>query len=250
MSCRSRRAGSSTVEGAGSPGPSTSPRVTDHAEMIGGPGRLHDTPGIAGYESEVCKRFRAPWKAFEHARGRAWPMIVASACETWIAMRSAAKAARSRRALPRREWPAPGRKSRIPRRASTSPLRFHDLRRLRVLFANPRDVESPPQRRVPKRTPCRPCPSLLATDPRTRSVSGGRARKRSASARALGCDALTIPHNPNLSNGRVIRRRLRRGCEQPRRSARASRSSARRWNPWSRCSRSRATRNVGTGSRG
>jgi hypothetical protein len=36
--------------------------VTDHAEMIGAP-VVCTTPGNPGYDSEICARFRAPWKA-------------------------------------------------------------------------------------------------------------------------------------------------------------------------------------------
>ena len=167
--------------------------VTDHAEMIGAP-VVCTTPGNPGYDSEICERFRAPWKALgtlsegvativnlladldgDAVCGEGGVRCLQGMATAWDEIQDSAA-------------------------RFNNPCRFSTF----VAYEYSANPElSKAHRNVIFRNAEVPA---LPVSSRTTPEALGLWKSLAAECvdAGTGCDAITIPHNPNLSNGRIF----------------------------------------------
>ncbi len=171
--------------------------VTDHAEMLGGPW-VCTTPESGAYDSEVCRRFRAPWGPVGDLADGVAKIValledldgetvcgeggVATGARCLEGMRSAWQEIQD--AAARHDRPCEF-STFVAYEYSSNPEMSKVHRN--VIFRN----DTVPDLPVSSRT----TPEALGL---------WRSLAETCVDAGTGCDAVTIPHNPNLSNGRVF----------------------------------------------
>ena len=167
--------------------------VTDHAEMIGAPA-VCTTPGNAGYESPVCQRFRAPWKALGSLE-EGVALIVALLADLETPAVCGEDGDRCREGM-RTAW----------QEIQASAARFDapcDFTTFVAFEYSANPEMSKVHRNVIFRS--QHVPALPISSREVPTATGlWRALAADCQQAGIGCDALTIPHNPNLSNGRTF----------------------------------------------
>ncbi len=167
--------------------------VTDHAEMIGA-GVVCTVPGNPGYESEVCQRFRAPWKSIgtleegvativalladldgESVCGKQGERCLEGMRTAWQEIQDAAA-----------RFDDPCRFTTFVAYEYSNNPELSKVHR-NVIFRNDRVPTLPVSSRIV------PSAFGLWQQLAAECIDAG-----------TGCDVLTIPHNPNLSNGRTF----------------------------------------------
>jgi hypothetical protein len=170
--------------------------VTDHAEMIGGPA-VCTTPGNPGYDSEVCKQFRAPWKPFSTLE-EGVAIIVALLADLDSEAVCGEGGTQGKRCLEgmATAW----------QEIQDSAARF-DAPCDFTTFVAYEYSSNPEMSKVHRnvifrndKVPALPVSSRIVPD----ALGLWKSLARECTEAGAGCDALTIPHNPNLSNGRVF----------------------------------------------
>jgi hypothetical protein len=170
--------------------------VTDHAEMIGAPA-VCTTPGNPGYESDVCKRFREPWKAMSTLE-EGVAVIVALLGDLDSEAVCGEGGVRGERCLAgmASAW----------QEIQDSAARFDTPCEFSTFVAY--EFSSNPEMSKVHRNVIFRNETVPALPVSSRLVPHEVGLWRSLAAECvdagLGCEALTIPHNPNLSNGRVF----------------------------------------------
>ena len=170
--------------------------VTDHAEMIGAP-VVCTTPGTPGYESEVCERFRAPWKSIGNlAEGVATIVALLNDLDGEAVCGEGGVNGERCRSGMATAW----------QEIQDSAARFDapcDFTTFVAYEYSSNPEMSKVHRNVIFRNehvPAMPVSSRTTPD----AVGLWRSLAAECSDAHTGCDVLTIPHNPNLSNGRAF----------------------------------------------
>lgn len=170
--------------------------VTDHAEMMGAP-VVCTTPGNAGYDSEVCERFRAPWSSvgtLEEGVATIVALLSDLDSET-VCGEGGVQGERCTAGLATawEETQASAARFNAPCDFSTfvayeysSNPEMSKVHR-NVIFKN-------------ETVPAFPVSSRITPD----ALGLWQSLERECTGAGTGCDAVTIPHNPNLSNGRAF----------------------------------------------
>lgn len=167
--------------------------VTDHAEMIGAP-VVCTTPGNAGYDSEVCQRLRAPFKALGSLE-EGVALIVKLLADLQSPAVCGEDGSRCREGMGTAWEEIQASAARFD-----APCDFTTF----VAFEYSNNAEmSKVHRNVIFRNARVPALPVSSRDVPTAS---GLWQTLAAECRdaGIGCDVLTIPHNPNLSNGRIF----------------------------------------------
>ncbi|MCA9504917.1 MAG: DUF3604 domain-containing protein [Myxococcales bacterium] len=167
--------------------------VTDHAEMIGAP-VVCTVPGNPGYESEVCRRFRTPFDGFETLE-EGVALIVKLLGDLQTPAVCGEDGARCRAGMGT-AW------QEIQQAAARfdAPCDFTTF----VAFEYSANPEmSKVHRNVIFRNEHVPALPISSNDVPT-ATGLWRTLAATCQEAGIGCDALTIPHNPNLSNGRAF----------------------------------------------
>ncbi len=170
--------------------------VTDHAEMIGGP-RVCTTPGTTAYESEVCHRFRAPWQSVgDLADGvRKIVALLADLDSEVVCGEGGVTGARCVQGM-RSAW-----------QEIQAAAAHHDRACTFTTFVAYEYSSNPEMSKVHRNVIFRNAtvPALPVSSRTTPDALGlWQALADECVDAGTGCDAVTIPHNPNLSNGRVF----------------------------------------------
>ncbi len=167
--------------------------VTDHAEMIGAP-VVCTVPGNAGYASEVCQRFRAPFKGMgDLEEGVALIVALLRDLETpEVCGEDGARCAAGMKTA----W------EEIQESADrwNAPCDF-------TTFVAYEYSANPEMAKVHRNIIFKNAtvPALPISSRAVPTVTGlWEKLAAECNDAGNGCDALTIPHNPNLSNGRVF----------------------------------------------
>lgn len=170
--------------------------VTDHAEMIGAP-VVCTTPGNPGYDSEICSRFRAPWKAMGTlAEGVATIVKMLGDLDSdAVCGEGGANGSRCTQGMAT-AW------DEIQDSAARfdAPCRFSTF----VAYeysANP-ELSKTHRNVIFKNAKVPALPVSSRTTPEALGL--WRSLANECINAGTGCDAITIPHNPNLSNGRIF----------------------------------------------
>jgi hypothetical protein len=170
--------------------------VTDHAEMIGAP-VVCTTPGNPGFESEICQRFRAPWKSVGTLEeGVAVIVAILSDLDSDTVCGEGGVTGERCLAGMTTAW----QETQDSAERFNAPCDFTTF----VAFEYSSNPEmSKVHRNVIFRNehvPANPVSSRLTPD----AVGLWKSLSAECVNAGTGCDALTIPHNPNLSNGRAF----------------------------------------------
>jgi len=170
--------------------------VTDHAEMIGAPA-VCTTPGNAGYDSGICRRFRAPWKPVGSLE-EGVAVIVALLGDLdseEVCGEGGVRGERCRQGMAT-AW----------QEIQDSAARF-DAPCDFTTFVAFEYSSNPEMSKVHRnvifrndRVPALPVSSRIVPE----AIGLWRQLAAECVDAGTGCDVLTIPHNPNLSNGRVF----------------------------------------------
>lgn len=170
--------------------------ITDHAEMIGGPA-VCTTPGNAGYDSEVCQRFRAPWKPFETLEEgvKIIVAILADLDSEAVCGEGGVLGERCREGMATAWQEIQDSAARFDAPCDFTTFVAYEYSanpemskvHRNVIFRNQHVPDLPVSSRVV------PSEIGLWNNLAAECVDAG-----------TGCDVLTIPHNPNLSNGRIF----------------------------------------------
>ncbi|MCP4904003.1 MAG: DUF3604 domain-containing protein [bacterium] len=170
--------------------------ITDHAEMIAGPA-VCTTPGNVGYDSEVCRQFRAPWKPFDTLdEGVAIIVALLDALNSETVCGEGG--VRGKRCLEgmATAW----------QEIQDSAARF-DAPCDFTTFVAYEYSSNPEMSKVHRnvifrnaQVPALPVSSRIVPH----EIGLWKSLAAECSHAGTGCDALTIPHNPNLSNGRAF----------------------------------------------
>jgi hypothetical protein len=170
--------------------------VTDHAEMIGAP-VVCTTPGNPGYDSEICARFRAPWKAMGTlAEGVATIVKMLGDLDSdAVCGEGGVNGSRCTQGMAT-AW------DEIQDSAARfdAPCRFSTF----VAYeysANP-ELSKTHRNVIFKNAEVPALPVSSRTTPEALGL--WRSLAKECIDPGTGCDAITIPHNPNLSNGRIF----------------------------------------------
>ncbi len=170
--------------------------VTDHAEMIAGPA-ICTTPGNAGYESEVCQQFRAPFRPFETLEeGVAIVVALLGGLDSEaVCGKGGVRGERCLEGMAT-AW----------QEIQDSAARFDAPCEFTTFVAY--EYSSNPEMSKVHRNVIFRNEHVPALPVSSRLVPSEIGLWRSLAADCVGaetgCDALTIPHNPNLSNGRAF----------------------------------------------
>ena len=167
--------------------------VTDHAEMIGAP-VVCTTPGSQGYESETCQRFRAPFRPVGTLE-EGVAVIVKLLADLDGEEVCGQDGTRCREGM-RTAW----------QEIQDSAARFDDPCGFTTFVGfeyswNPE--MSKVHRNVIFENATVPALPISSRDEPTATALWERLAEECVDA-GTGCDAITIPHNPNLSNGRAF----------------------------------------------
>jgi len=170
--------------------------VTDHAEMMGAPA-VCTTPGNAGYDSEVCQRFRAPWSSIgtlEEGVATIVALLADLDSET-VCGKGGVTGERCMAGLAT-AW----------EETQTSAARFNAPCDFSTFVAY--EYSSNPEMSKVHRNVIfknETVPALPVSSRTTPDALGlWQSLERECTGAGTGCDAVTIPHNPNLSNGRAF----------------------------------------------
>lgn len=171
--------------------------VTDHAEMLGGPW-VCTTPESGAYDSEICRRFRAPWASIgDLADGVAKVVAMLNDLDSEAVCGEGGVVAGARCVAGMRSaW------QEIQDAAAR-----HNRSCEFTTFVAYEYSSNPKMSKVHRNVIFRndAVPDLPVS---ARSVPEALGLWRSLASTCVdtdtGCDAVTIPHNPNLSNGRVF----------------------------------------------
>lgn len=170
--------------------------VTDHAEMIGGP-RVCTTPGTDAYDSAVCRRFRAPWGSIGSlAEGVARIVALLADLDSEVVCGEGGVTGPRCLAGMRSAW------QEIQNAAAR-----HDRPCDFTTFVAYEFSSNPEMSKVHRNVVFRNATvPALPVSSRTTPTALGLWRELAAECvdAGTGCDAVTIPHNPNLSNGRTF----------------------------------------------
>ena len=171
--------------------------VTDHAEMLGGPW-VCTTPGSGAYDSEICRRFRAPWAPVgDLADGVAKIVALLNDLDSEAVcgpggVETGARCLEGMRTAWQEIQDAAARHDRpcafstfVAYEYSSNPEMSKVHRN--VIFRN-------------EVVPALPVSSRTTPD----ALGLWQSLAETCVDAGTGCDAVTIPHNPNLSNGRVF----------------------------------------------
>jgi len=170
--------------------------VTDHAEMMGAP-VVCTTPGNAGYESEICERFRAPSKPFSTLE-EGVSLIVAMLGDLdseAVCGEGGVRGERCRAGMAT-AW----------QEIQDSAARFDapcDFTTFVAFEYSSNPEMSKVHRNVIFRNehvPEMPVSARFVPD----AIGLWKTLAAECVDAGTGCDVLTIPHNPNLSNGRIF----------------------------------------------
>lgn len=170
--------------------------VTDHAEMIGAP-VVCTTPGNPGYETEICERFRAPWKSVGTlAEGVATIVALLGDLDSdAVCGEGGVTGARCLEGM-KTAW----------EETQESAARF-DAPCDFTTFVAYEYSANPEMSKVHRNVifknqtvPALPVSSRTKPD----ALDLWRSLAEECVEAGTGCDAVTIPHNPNLSNGRAF----------------------------------------------
>ena len=170
--------------------------VTDHAEMIGAPA-VCTTPGNPGYESEICRRFRAPWEPVGSLEDGVATIValLADLDSDAVCGEGGVRGERCRVGMAS-AW----------QETQDSAARFDapcDFTTFVAFEYSSNPEMSKVHRNVIFRNanvPSLPISSRIVPD----ALGLWRSLERECTDASTGCDAITIPHNPNLSNGRAF----------------------------------------------
>jgi len=170
--------------------------VTDHAEMIGAPW-VCTNPGNDSYESEVCRRFRAPWASVgDLASGVRKIVALLDDLDSDVVCGEGGVTGPRCMSGMRSAW------QEIQDAAAR-----HDQRCAFTTFVAYEYSSNPEMSKVHRNVifqnatvPDFPVSSRTTPD----ALGLWKALAAECVDAGTGCDAITIPHNPNLSNGRVF----------------------------------------------
>lgn len=170
--------------------------VTDHAEMIGAP-VVCTTPDNPGYDSEICARFRAPWKAMGTlAEGVATIVKMLGDLDSdAVCGEGGVNGSRCTLGMATAWGEIQDSAARFD-----APCRFSTF----VAYeysANP-ELSKTHRNVIFKNAEVPALPVSSRTTPEALGL--WRSLAKECIDAGTGCDAITIPHNPNLSNGRIF----------------------------------------------
>lgn len=170
--------------------------VTDHAEMIGAP-VVCTTPDNPGYDSEICARFRAPWKAMGTlAEGVATIVKMLGDLDSdAVCGEGGVNGSRCTQGMATAWGEIQDSAARFD-----APCRFSTF----VAYeysANP-ELSKTHRNVIFKNAEVPALPVSSRTTPEALGLWQSLAKE--CIDAGTGCDAITIPHNPNLSNGRIF----------------------------------------------
>lgn len=189
---------SGVVEGrARIPRPLDFAAVTDHAEMLGGPW-VCTTPTSGAFDSEICRRFRAPWAAVgDLADGVAKIVALLDDLdgETVCGEGGVETGARCLEGM-RSAW------QEIQDAAARNdrPCRFSTF--VAYEYSSNPEMSKVHRNVIFRNATVPPLPVSSRTTPEALGL--WRSLAETCVDAGTGCDAVTIPHNPNLSNGRTF----------------------------------------------